>query len=117
MNAKGPNGIMPKTEEIAEWLYDSYGWDIEPARDFAELATNPIGHVTLPSGRVSNTFEAYLAWKTKAEKLEANNNASLEALQELQKGIYDFTELPVGAKNFVYRITSEAIRQAKEATQ
>ena len=41
------------------------------------------------------------------------SNTLLEALEELQKGIYDFTELPIYAKNFVYRITTEAIRKAK----
>ena len=50
-------------------------------------------------------------WR-RVKQLESRNADLLEALEELQKGIYDFTELPVYAKNFVYRITSEAIRKA-----
>jgi hypothetical protein len=34
---KGPNGIMPPEEDIAELLFDNYGWDIENARDYAKL--------------------------------------------------------------------------------
>ena len=34
---KGPHGIMPPEDDIAELLFDSYGWDIENARDYAEL--------------------------------------------------------------------------------
>ena len=34
---KGPNGIMPSEDDIAELLFDNYGWDIENARDYAEL--------------------------------------------------------------------------------
>ena len=44
-------------------------------------------------------------------ELEDKNAELLEVLEELQKGIYDFVELPVYAKNFVYRITNEAIRK------
>ena len=52
-------------------------------------------------------------WRRVAQ-LEATNDTLLEALAELQKGIYDFTELPVYAKNFVYRVTNEAILKATE---
>ena len=48
-----------------------------------------------------------------AEQLEDKSEALMEALEELQKGIYDFTELPIYAKNFVHRITSEALSKAK----
>ena len=46
-------------------------------------------------------------------RLEALNAELVEALEELQKGIYDFTELPIYAKNFVYRITTEALAKAR----
>ena len=49
----------------------------------------------------------------KHHESDAKVAALLGALEELQKGIYDFAELPIYAKNFVHRITSEAIRKAK----
>jgi len=36
-SVKGPNGIMPPEDDIAELLFDNYGWDIENARDYATL--------------------------------------------------------------------------------
>ena len=47
------------------------------------------------------------------KQLETTNTELLKALEELRKGIYDFTDLPVDAKNFVYRITTETIQKAK----
>ncbi len=37
----------------------------------------------------------------------------LEALHELQRGIYDFADIHLDVKNFVYRITAEAIAKAR----
>lgn len=42
MNTTYPqvDGVMPSADELAEWLFDSYGWNIDEAREFAGRAVN-----------------------------------------------------------------------------
>ena len=39
--------------------------------------------VTLPDGKLSNVFEAYIAWKNKAGKLEAENEVLVELIHRM----------------------------------
>ena len=46
-------------------------WGDEIAQLEAEIAK--LNYIKLPSGQVSNVFEAYITWKNKAAQLEAKN--------------------------------------------
>ena len=82
---------------IGEWVEEGDLWYLEfsnPAQLEAELAK--LNYIDLPNENVSNVFEAYLAWKSKANKLKAENEALRGVFENMSEEVANEVAMAVG---------------------
>ncbi len=68
-------------------------------------------------GKVDRSVYAPFEIQANLEQIQkevAQRNMLVKALEELQRGIYDFADASLEVKNYVYRITTDALKKVRD---